>query len=349
MIKKLLLIACVAPVITFAQILQSDQFTTLTAGNIGTDITGAAAGQNNWFIFSNNGAAPTTSTNAAASNFIATATGNPSNGISLVGPNGDKGARYMWKNGLPAAWASRTVGNNIIEVEVDINTGALSTSRNNFGVYIFNEAGDRVLAGFSVRAATRELFLVAYSTPTGNPVGSYSYSLAAAPGIQLAQNAWSRIGFSFNTVTGRALIKAPGIDPLGAYVDGSSPNTSPGEVDFVSFSGHTTTVANTSSTSMTFDNLVVRASSTDTLLGNEDFTGKTLSAILYPNPASDVLNIQSATDEITKITITDLNGRIVKEVTSNLSQISLENIAKGIYMVTLESDTAKKIEKLIIE
>lgn len=70
---------------------------------------------------------------------------------------------------------------------------------------------------------------------------------------------------------------------------------------------------------------------------------------MYPNPATDILNIQSDTEELTKVSITDLNGRIVKEVSNNLSQISLENLAKGIYMVTIESATAKKVEKLIVE
>lgn len=70
---------------------------------------------------------------------------------------------------------------------------------------------------------------------------------------------------------------------------------------------------------------------------------------MYPNPATDILNIQSETEELTKVSITDLNGRVVKEVSNNLSQISLENLAKGIYMVTIESATAKKVEKLIVE
>lgn len=70
---------------------------------------------------------------------------------------------------------------------------------------------------------------------------------------------------------------------------------------------------------------------------------------VYPNPAKDVLNIQSDVEVLTKVSITDLNGRVVKEVSNNLSQIYLGDLAKGIYVVTIESATAKKIEKLIIE
>jgi predicted AAA+ superfamily ATPase len=70
---------------------------------------------------------------------------------------------------------------------------------------------------------------------------------------------------------------------------------------------------------------------------------------IYPNPAKDVLNIESSTEVLTKVSITDLNGRVVKEVSNNLSQISFGNLAKGIYMVTIESATAKKVERLIVE
>ncbi|MES2863095.1 MAG: T9SS type A sorting domain-containing protein [Bacteroidota bacterium] len=335
---------------SFAQTLQTDQFTALTPGDISTTITGTPAGQDSWFTFASNGTAPTTTTNSATTNFQATVTGNPAAGLVITGPNGDKGSRYMWKDGLPTAWAARTVGNDIIELEVDINTGLASTSRNTFGVYIFDAAGTKVLAGFTVRAATKEIFLVAYSTPGANPVGNYTYSLAAAPGIQLPEDAWSRIGLSYNVVTGEVLLKGPGIDPLGVVVDGSAPGTGPAEVDIISFSGHVAATPNTSSASMTFDNLVVRASATDTLLGNDSFvSGDTTSIKMYPNPATDVLNIQSATEVLTKVSITDLNGRVVKEATNNLSQISLGNLAKGIYLVTIESATAKKVEKLIVE
>lgn len=350
MFKKLLILTFALPWISNSQTLQTEAFTILTPGNIGTNMTGASSGQDSWFTFSSNGTT-TTSTNAANSNFQATATGNPSNGLLIEGPNGDKGSRYMWKDGLPTAWAARTSGNNIIEVEVDINTGVASTSRNTFGVYIFNGAGDRVLAGFTVRAATKEIFLVAYSTPGANPVGNYSYTLAAAPGIQLPENTWSRIGISFNTVTGRAILKGPGINPSGAFVDGSSAGTDPAEIDIVSFSGHVAATPNTSSASMLFDNIAAKASATDTLLGNDDFnfSDDLSSIIMYPNPAKDNLNIQSKSDEVTRVAIIDLNGRLVKEARTNLNQISLEGIAKGLYMVEIETTSDKKIKKLIIE
>jgi hypothetical protein len=95
---------------------------------------------------------------------------------------------------------------------------------------------------------------------------------------------------------------------------------------------------------MFLDNIKVAAATT---LSADTFS---LSGVkIYPNPAKDVLNIESSTEVLTKVSITDLNGRVVKEVSNNLSQISLGNLAKGIYMVTIESATAKKVERLIVE
>ncbi len=93
--------------------------------------------------------------------------------------------------------------------------------------------------------------------------------------------------------------------------------------------------------------LVVDNFTVSQVLSSESFT---LSGVkIYPNPATNVLNIQSEIEELTKVSIADLNGRVVKQVSNNLSQISLGDLSKGIYMVTIESANAKKVEKLIVE
>jgi hypothetical protein len=80
-----------------------------------------------------------------------------------------------------------------------------------------------------------QLFLVCYSTPAPDPVDNWSYSLAAAPGIQLPANTFSRIGISYNVTTGQTRIKAPGIAAAGLTLAGSSTGTAPAEIDFLSF------------------------------------------------------------------------------------------------------------------
>ena len=354
--KKLLLLSLfILPLFTNAQVLLTENFNTLNVGNISTETAGSVAGQGGYYLFSSNGGTttlPSTSTNAGVSNSQIVSTGNASNGIQLEGPNGDKGSRFVWKDGLPALWTARTANNNIIELEIDINPGAgTSTSKNTFGAYIFNAAGDRVLAGFTVRAATRELFLVAYSTPTGNPVDSYSYSLAAAPGIVLPANTFSRIGISYNVTTGQTRIKAPGIVAAGLALTGSSANTAPAEVDFVAFSGGTTTDPNTTSATMVMDNLTVRASATDTLLDNATFDSETTIFSVSPNPANDFITVSNSENIfVNAISITDLNGRVVKQNSfSNLSnvQVNISDLSSGVYMINISSDKGSVTKKII--
>ena len=334
---------------TTAQVLQTENFNALTVGNIGTDFTGAAAGQGGWSTFSNNGTAPTTSTNAGNTNFQIVATGNSSsNGALFQGPNGDKGVRFMWKDGLPAAWTGRTTGNEIIEVEVDVNPGTRGTSRNRFGVSIFNAAGDRTLVGFSVSAATGELFLIAYSTPGANPVGNYSYNLAAAPGVLLPENTWSRVGLSYNKTSGEVKIKANFFTGGSLPLAGSSAGVDPAEVDFLISSGNATATPNSTSATMNFDNFVVRATATETLLSTQSNTITDNSFSIYPNPTSNVLNISNTNNfEIKNISVVDINGRVVKNQSGALTEINVSDLNTGVYFVTIETNEGKATKKFM--
>ena len=334
-----------------AQILQSDNFNALNNGNVTTNIAGTLAGQGGYFLQSENGAAPTTSTNAAATNAqIVASDATNVKALRLEGPNGNGGGRFLFKD-FTVGWASRTAGNNIIEVEVDINPGVISTSRNTFGIYIYNSAYNKVLAGFVVRAATRELSLVAYSTPQGQAVNNYTYSLAPAPGVILPANQLSRIGISYDTVTGEVTIKGPGIPAEGVGVLSSALSTDvPAEVDFISFSGSTTALPNTAAATMTFDNFVVRASATDTLLGVDDVATIENAFLVYPNPVKDFVTISNSVNSIENISIIDLNGRTVKSVKLNgetSAQVNISDLSAGVYMMNINSDQGSVTKKIV--
>ena len=102
--------------ISNGQILVNENFNALTIGNLNTTIDGSTVGQGGWFTIATNGTAPTTTNNASLANFQIVANGNDSSqGFLLQTPNGDKGTRKMWQNGLPALWASRDLGKDIIE------------------------------------------------------------------------------------------------------------------------------------------------------------------------------------------------------------------------------------------
>lgn len=72
---------------------------------------------------------------------------------------------------------------------------------------------------------------------------------------------------------------------------------------------------------------------------------------VYPNPASNVVNIANSNAKISAVTLSDVNGRIVKQVSfDNLSnvQVDVQDLVSGMYLMTIKSaegETVKKIMK----
>lgn len=341
--KKTLLFTLLVATFVSAQTLQTEDFNTLTLGNVATS---TAAGQGGWYLAASNGTAPTTSTNAAYTNAQIVTSGG-SNALQVVGPNGDKGSRFIWKDGVNTAWAARTTGNNIIEIEADINPGALSTSQNLMGVYVYDSTYTKVLAGFAVNASTGELYLVCYST-SGTTTANYSWRLAAAPGIILPASQVSRIGVSYNKTTGQVRIKGPGIATTGLALTGAAIATDPFEVDVIAVAGGTTTAVNTAAATMVFDNITVKATAADSLLGINSFNVDPTYVSLFPNPTTGILHIDTANNaEVKSMQLVDVNGRVIKTVNGFASQLDLTELSNGVYMLTIETATAKETKKII--
>jgi len=68
---------------------------------------------------------------------------------------------------------------------------------------------------------------------------------------------------------------------------------------------------------------------------------------LYPNPATDYFQIGTATDsEITKIIVTDFNGKILKTF-QNQSKYELSDLPAGVYLVKAYTANGQMIQKLV--
>jgi len=353
--KKLLLffVLLTAPKL-FAQAVNSQDFNSLTIGNVGTSFTGASAGAGGLYTYASNGTAPTTATNAGAANFQIVAN-DATHGkvLQIIGTNGDKGSRYVWLGGLPTSWGARTAGNEILEFEYEFYTGAGGGSNNLAGVSIYDAAGTKVLGGFSFNTNTLALSGVAYYSSATATAGNYIFYLGATAGTNLilTANTWVRVGVSFNKTTGRVTWKGPG---LNGYVTGAAAATDPDEIDFTSTSGTTTVapiVTNTSAATMLIDNFVTRISATDTLLQNDTFDLASTNFSVFPNPANDFVTISNADNiSVKAISITDLNGRVVKQNTySNVTnvQVNVSDLASGVYMMSISSDKGSVTKKII--
>jgi len=332
-----------------AQVLQTESFNGMTVGNVSADITGATTGQGGWLVFSTNGADPTTGTNAAASNFQVVASGQGSNGLKMITSNGNKGGRFMWKDGLADSWEARTTGNNIIQLEFDFFTGPASTSTTQNGISMYGEDGtnQRTIAGFAYVPSTKTLSGVAY-LKNGATFGTYLVGLgaSAATPIVLADNTWYRIGVAYNTTNGAITWKGPGFDNVGINPANYAGPFPPMEVDFIS----ATPTTNTAVAEHTFDNFSVTATPTVALLSKEDFSFASQLSV-YPNPSNGLVTISSDSNSaLTSVNLTDLNGRTVKTVALNgdsSSQINISDLSAGVYMMNISSDQGSVIKKIV--
>lgn len=70
---------------------------------------------------------------------------------------------------------------------------------------------------------------------------------------------------------------------------------------------------------------------------------------LYPNPAKNILNIETALNKNLDVSIFDLTGKKVLETTTTSKSVNLETIQSGVYNVKVIEEGKVSIQKLIIE
>lgn len=85
---------------------------------------------------------------------------------------------------------------------------------------------------------------------------------------------------------------------------------------------------------------------TEASLGNSSFSDIDFS--IYPNPVSTTLNLQTELNDF-NYTIYSIEGKIVKQGKSNISETSIDvsHLNAGIYLVELESNGSKTVQKII--
>lgn len=93
-------------------------------------------------------------------------------------------------------------------------------------------------------------------------------------------------------------------------------------------------VTNGGPTGVNSDIIGLDTFSVDRALNTDSFFNNNFS--IYPNPVVDIINISSLNNtEISKVAITDINGRIVKEVISSVNNFSVNELNAGIYFLKI--------------
>ena len=87
---------------------------------------------------------------------------------------------------------------------------------------------------------------------------------------------------------------------------------------------------------------------TATALSTQSFFASNFS--VYPNPTSNVINLNSASALINNVTLTDINGRTVKTLALggvSQSQINLADLTTGVYFLSVESNLGTGVSKIV--
>jgi len=86
------------------------------------------------------------------------------------------------------------------------------------------------------------------------------------------------------------------------------------------------------------------------LLSSENFNENSFA--IYPNPATTILNIENNDVIITNISIYDISGRLVysnKSITSEVSNINIQNLNEGIYFINIMDEQDRILTKRFIK
>ncbi len=123
------------------------------------------------------------------------------------------------------------------------------------------------------------------------------------------------------------------------YLWNNPPTFSNADTIWLKVTGHSidNTIVGSTTKEFTYD-------ATANVLNNE-----ILSVEIFPNPASNLLEINA--ENIESVQIFDLNGKLIKMINKNKVEtpIDIKNLAKGIYSVKIKTNLGLVIKKLIIK
>jgi hypothetical protein len=373
MMKKLLFLGALAlGSLSFAQVLDSQNFNALTIGNVGTAIDASVAGQGGYLTLSQNDDDPTmpsgtTSTNANNNQYQIVANGfGGTRGLQLIGPNGNQGFSLITRLPFPnSTWANRTIGNNVVQFETQFNTGAPTTAQNDLNQFIIGDipgsANAGAIIGFDFNINTKVLrglgrlnrtVAMPPSTATGPLL--FNFRLAATD-IILPPNTWVTVAAAYDSVTGTLTW---GVDdgstqtivsrgPVATSTDLVIPAMAPSRFQYEVGSEPT----NTSAATIVVDNVLVEAVATESLLSTPDAIQDSVSLDVHPNPVIERFELSASNNAtITNVNLYDMSGKLIfsKEVSTSSYEHDASTLKSGVYILEATTQSgATKTMKLV--
>ena len=84
------------------------------------------------------------------------------------------------------------------------------------------------------------------------------------------------------------------------------------------------------------------------VLGTNEFLSSKFS--VFPNPVNNVINFSNDQNAVVStVDLTDLNGRVIKSLKVNATegQISVSDLATGMYMMKITTDQGIAVKKIV--
>ncbi|HQG68191.1 MAG TPA: T9SS type A sorting domain-containing protein, partial [Paludibacteraceae bacterium] len=260
----------------------------------------------------------------------ASVTGLPASGIDYIK---DAAAKTITISGTPTATVSYTVttsGQSGTPVSIS-GTITVTSGSSSSGAMIHNFTTDGKTSSF-------------YSI-TGNL--STSYGTVTYQGLTLTQclKMESSTNISFTTTSEATLTLVFNPDYTGTVkIDGTTytPSSTNGIVTISSLPAGSHTIVKGSGSSYLFYMSTVYNS-----ISGISNTNQSTSIQLYPNPVSNLLNINS-NEKVTKIEIFSISGQIITQLNGNSSSIDLSNLSSGNYLIKIHTQNGV-LTKLIVK
>jgi hypothetical protein len=313
-----------------AQTIATENFNSLTLGNVATDLTGTTAGQGGYYIY---GGAVTdyqiTSIDATHGNSLQLTSGN--NFSSTANTYN----RFAFKSITPV---TPTSGNNILKGSIDIYTGP-ATGAGRVSVDMYDATSGIVGVGYDY--ATKKIVGKARLTLISSGATAY-YSITLTQTNTYPANTWVSVSFTYNKTTGAySWITPEGTFTFTNSLYSLSPGLDPTEYDFISSTLTGNTVANVNGV----DNLNLQYTNTASLGVQDVKIVRSAGIGIYPNPTSDILNIQTDS-KINAVSVVDLTGRKLN-VKLDGDKVNVQNLPSGTYLINIETKDGISTEKFI--
>lgn len=205
---------------------------------------------------------------------------------------------------------------------------------------------------------------------TINPLNANEYLLATTQGIFLSTNqgeTWTQIFDEYVDKVSFSNIGSGHIVAVNHYSDGwlfpESPSrivySTDNGVNWEIISGEALEYLNSSSSTIqffeesadvyfgTFDTGLAKYTIDLSTLGTENNQFDSQEIVLFPNPASDRITVQSKNSIVKSVTIYSLSGQLVLKAIDNLQDVDVSKLSSGVHLVKVETDKGTFFKRLI--